>query len=167
MDPITRGLSILLLGGGLLVVGPGEAAAQAREDEVTHEVTAQVRSYQHVSLAPLPSFAAGPGPPRTVSTTYSVVTNDPEPRRLVASVEGPTPDGVMVWIELEPPEGAAPAGDEAVQVVGPDADRGPTPLVTGIEQVSATDLDVRYTMETTVAADPGDKQVRLEFELVP
>ncbi len=160
---------MLLLGGGLLAAGGGGAdvRAQVREDEATQEVTAHVRPYQHVSLDPLPSFAAGPGAPRTVATTYAVVTNDPEPQRLVASVEGPTPDGVTVWVELEPPEGAAPAADGPVQVVGPDGERGPTPLVTGIEQVSAADLDVQYTMEATVAAEPGDKQVRLEFELVP
>jgi hypothetical protein len=134
---------------------------------VTHEVTAQVRPYQHVSLAPLPSFAAGPGTPRTVPTTYAVVTNDPEPQRLVASVEGPIPEGVTVWMELDPPEGAVPAADGSVQVLGPDGARGPTPLVTEIGQVSAAGLDVRYTMEATVAAEPGDKQVRLEFELVP
>lgn len=158
----------LLLG---MVVGAGtlgllEARAQTEDDEVSHTVTAEASRYQSVTLDPLPAFTSGPGASRTVTTTYSVVTNVPEPQRLVASVDGPTPKGVAVWIELEPPDGASAAADGPVPVVGPDADRGPTALVTGVDQVSATDLTVRYTTEATVEADPGDKQIRLEFELV-
>ena len=159
------GLSLGLI-VGLGVLGLPAATAQDPDDEVTHAVTAHTSRYELVRMDPLPSFASGPGTPRTVTTTYSVVTNAPEPRRLVASVDGPTPKNVTVWVELEPPDGASAAADGPVQIVGPEADRESTPLVTGIEQVSATDLSVRYTMEATVEADPGDQQVRLEFELV-
>jgi hypothetical protein len=70
--------------------------AQETESEDVHTVAAEVEPYGAVSVDPLPSLVAGPGPSKTVQTTYSVVTNRPASQSVVVSVEGTLPHGVAL-----------------------------------------------------------------------
>jgi len=156
----------LLLIGLLVLIGPTTGWTQETEGEDMHTVAAEVEPYSAVSVDPLPSLVAGPGPSKTVQTTYSVVTNRPASQSVVVSVEGTPPHGVALWVELEPPEGAQRAGDAPLQVLDPEGQADARTLVTDIGQVSETGLTVSVTTEVGIEAEPGDTGVRLSFELV-
>jgi len=141
-------------------------AAQAQQVEDTHTVTAEVAPVSAVSVAPLPPLATGPESGGTVTGTYSVVTNRPADQSIVVSVEGTPPEGVALYVDLEPPTGAQKAREAALQVLTPDGTATPRAVVTGIGQVSTTCLTVSVRTEVGMAATPGEAAVQLSFELV-
>lgn len=141
-------------------------AAQAQRVEDTHTVTAEVALVSAVSVTALPPLVTGPESGGAVTGTYSVVTNRPAAQSIVVSVEGTPPEGLALYVDLESPTGAQKAREASLQVLTPDGTATPRTVVTGIGQVSATDLTVSVRTEVRVAAAPGDAAVRLSFELV-
>ena len=150
---------------GLALLAP-LGAAQAQRVEDTHTVTAEVAPVSAVSVTALPPLVTGPGSGGTATGTYSVVTNRPAAQSIVVSVEGTPPEGLALYVDLEPPTGAQKAREASLQVLRPDGTAPSRTVVTGIGQVSATDLTVSVRTEVRVAAAPGDAAVRLSFELV-
>lgn len=154
-----------LLLGFVVVGGVGNATAQT-EDEDTHNVTPRVQAYSAIDVSPATSFVTDPGRSKVVESTYSVVSNVSALQQIVVSLRGAAPKGIAIWVDIEPPEGAEEVEDGPVKLVGASEGARSRTLVTGIGQVSERGLRVSYTTEVTISAKPGDKQVRLEFELV-
>lgn len=150
----------------LALVADPSGSAQAQQVEDTHTVTAEVKSISAVAVAAPPPLVARPESRRTVTSTYSVVTNRPVAQSIVVSVEGTPPEGIALYVRLEAPEDAQRTEDTPLQVLRPDGQVTPQPLVTGIGQVSTTGLEVSVQADVSVAADPGDASVRLSLELV-
>lgn len=159
--------SNLLLGCGILLcLGNVSPVAQAQQTERAHTVRAAVAPVSGVSISSLPSPSVGPGSGDTGTGTYSVVTNRPAPQSIVVSVEGGPPEGMALFVALEPPDGAQRAGDGPLKILSREGEETPRALVTGIDQVSETGLEVSVRTEVGVEATPGAASLRLSFELV-
>ncbi|HEX6751308.1 MAG TPA: hypothetical protein VF092_28715 [Longimicrobium sp.] len=129
----------------LLVVSAVDARAQATQD-----VTLEVQAINQLSFTGSPSLvistatAGGAPTSATANATYAITTNESN-RKVTAQIDSDTPAGVALSVSLAAPAGATSAG--AVQLGTTAQD-----VVTGIGTVSASGLNVTYTLSATAAA---------------
>ncbi len=92
------------------------------------------------------------------SSTYSITSNGVA-RKIYGSYS-PLLSGPVLSAILTAPEGAQSLGAVAL------SDQ-PTPLVTGIANVSAKNLPITYLLMTSVAAGPSAQQVTVTYTVAP
>jgi len=130
----------------LVAAAAVDASAQAPSQDVSFEVQA----INELAFTGSPSLVisaatAGSAPTSaTANASYAITTNQTG-RKITASLSADMPTGLTLSVNLAAPSGAASAGTVALGTVAQD-------VVTGIGTVSASGLNVTYTLSATVAA---------------
>ena len=129
------------------VLCPCALGAQSATQVVTFQVT-PIRQIA-VSGNPSPLVIGGavagsqPTSVTTDGTSYALTTNEAN-QKIIASLDTPMPDGVMLEVTLAPPAGATGAGAVALSTTGSD-------VVTGIARTSQAGLPISYRLSATAA----------------
>ena len=123
-----------------------EPQTATSEQEVSFEVTAiNLIQFSGSPSLTISSATAGSAPTSaTANATYAITTNE-SGRKIIAELDSDMPAGVTLSVSLAAPSGATSAG--AVQLT--DA---PQAVVTDIDAVNASGLNVTYTLTATPAA---------------
>lgn len=129
-----------------LSVGAGNTATQ----RITYSVQEATRISVSGDPAPMVVVAATPGAePISVteaSTRYSIASNAGEnSKKITASLDRDLPAGVLLEVELAPPDANATSTKRALS-------RQATDLVTNIDNVAATDKAITYTLRAGATA---------------
>ncbi|HEX8246001.1 MAG TPA: hypothetical protein VF541_20975 [Longimicrobium sp.] len=131
----------------LVALTAGRAAAQGPTQEVTMQVDAinQLAFFGTPSLV-ISTATAGSAPTSvTANATYSITTNESS-RKITAQLNADTPTGVTLSATLAAPSGASSTGAVALE------HNEAHDVVRGIAKVSASGLNVTYTLSATAAA---------------
>jgi hypothetical protein len=146
----------------LLLCLPIVALAQTNSS-VTQSVTVEVRAITQIAVtgSPGPLFVTDMGPGSDAltvsdnSTKYSMLTNL-ENMKIVASINGPMPQGTRLMVKLETSAGLS---NGFVDVSNASA---PVDVVTGINKGSDRNQSITYAF----AADPSVTQVNSDSRIV-
>jgi hypothetical protein len=113
-------------------------------------VTLEVKAINEIAFNGSPSItinsASAGGAPvsQSANATYDITTNETN-KKVTASLDADLPAGFTLSASLAAPSGATSAGAVDLGFTGHD-------VVTGISTVSATGLNVTYTLTATAAA---------------
>jgi hypothetical protein len=131
----------------LVAISAVKANAQS---SATQDVSFEVQAINQIAFNGSPSLvitsATTGGAPTsaTANATYDITSNDVN-RSITAQLDSDMPSGVTLSVNLAAPSGATSAGEVLLGTLGTD-------LVTGINTVNASGLNVTYTLRATAAA---------------
>lgn len=126
------------------------SAAGAQAQTGTQDVSFEVQAINQIAFTGSPSLVintatAGSGPASaSASATYAITTNETN-RKVTAELGSAMPAGVTLSVSLAAPAGATSAGAVSLDTNAQD-------VVTGVSTVSASGLNVTYTLSATAAA---------------
>jgi len=126
------------------------SAGTAHAQQATQDVTLEVQAINQIAFTGSPSLvistatAGGAPTSATANATYAITTNEAD-RKITAEIDSDTPAGVALSVSLAAPSGAASTGATQLGTTAQD-------VVTGVGTVSASGLNVTYTLTATAAA---------------
>ena len=127
----------------LLVLSAAGAHAQ------TQDVTIEVQAINQISFTGAPSLvingatAGGAPDSKTANATWAITTNETN-RKVTAALDADLTTGLTLSVSLAAPAGATSAGAVQLGLAAQD-------VVTDISTVSASGLNVTYTLSATAA----------------
>jgi hypothetical protein len=130
-----------------IAAAAGQASAQ---QDKTQTVSFEVQAIEEMEFTGSPSLVistatAGSAPVSvTANASYALTTNRTS-RKITAALNSAMPTDVTLSVNLAAPSGAASAGTVELGTVAKD-------VVTGIGTVSASGLNVTYTLSATASA---------------
>ena len=154
---------VLVLVGLLGVWGPLVQAQSA--DEASHTVTIQVQEVRRIEVGEGPTLIIDQGGSGRSSSTYSVQSNHTDPQSITGTVEADSVSaGLTLSATLDAPDASGRSTGE--QTLFEDGSGQEQSLVTGMEEVSQSDLGITYEASTTPEISPGTYGVTVTYTIV-
>jgi hypothetical protein len=163
----SSGLKAVVLTGAAALGLAGAAAALAT-NAATQTVSFTIAAINEISVSAstlsltVNSATAGSAPTAATdnTTSYAITTNGgADGKRITAKINTDMPTGVTLSVELAAPTGASSSGVVPLTLT-------PTSVVTGIDSVAQSGLQIAYTLSATQAAgqSTGSKTVTFTIE---